>query len=145
MRRRDFVTSVVAGATVAWPLAARAQQSSVPVIGYLSDWSPGDALEYLAYFRSGLAETGYTEGRNVAFEFRFAERHFERISGAGRRFSSASGECHCDTEHYCVGGCGDLPVEQSTKYESLINLKTAMVLGLTIPSGILAIADEVIE
>ena len=49
------------------------------MIGYLSGWSPGDAPEYLTYFRRGLVETGYTEGRNVAFEFRFAEGHFDRI------------------------------------------------------------------
>jgi putative tryptophan/tyrosine transport system substrate-binding protein len=77
MRRRDFIR-VIAGAVTTWPIAARAQRR-MPVIGYLSGWSPGDAPEYLTYFRRGLAETGYTEGRNVAFEFRFAEGHFERI------------------------------------------------------------------
>lgn len=77
MRRREFVSLL--GGSAAWPLVVRAQQPSMPVIGYLSGWSPGDAPEYLTYFRRGLAETGYTEGRNVAFEFRFAEGHFERI------------------------------------------------------------------
>jgi len=77
MRRREFVSLL--GGSAAWPLVVRAQQPSMPVIGYLSGWSSGDAPEYLTYFRSGLAETGYTEGRNVAFEFRFAEGHFERI------------------------------------------------------------------
>src|SRR5215472_8529211 len=77
LNRRGVIGLV--GGAAAWPLAARAQQASMPVIGYLSGWSPGDAPEYLMYFRRGLAETGYTEGRNVAFEFRFAEGHFERI------------------------------------------------------------------
>ena len=77
MRRREFVSLL--GGSAAWPLVVRAQQPSMPVIGYLSGWSAGDAPEYLTYFRRGLAETGYTEGRNVAFEFRFAEGHFERI------------------------------------------------------------------
>ena len=77
MRRREFVSLL--GGSAAWPLVVRAQQPSMPVIGYLSGWSSGDAPEYLTYFRRGLAETGYTEGRNVAFEFRFAEGHFERI------------------------------------------------------------------
>src|SRR6516164_2858034 len=78
MKRRHFIT-LLGVAAVAWPLVARAQQASMPVIGYLSGWSSSDAPEYLTYFRRGLAETGYTERRNVAFEFRFAEGHFERI------------------------------------------------------------------
>jgi putative ABC transport system substrate-binding protein len=51
----------------------------MPVIGYLSGWSAGDAPEYLAYFRRGLSETGYSEGRNVLIEFRYAEGRFEQI------------------------------------------------------------------
>jgi hypothetical protein len=77
MKRREFI-KVIGSVAVSWPLAARAQQA-MPVIGYLSGWSSGDAPEYLSYFRRGLAETGYTEGRNVAIEFRFAEGHFERL------------------------------------------------------------------
>jgi putative tryptophan/tyrosine transport system substrate-binding protein len=79
MRRRDFIT-LLGGAVVTGSSAARAQQAAMPVIGYLSGWSPGDAPEYLNYFRQGLAETGYTEGRNVAIEFRYAAGRFEEVA-----------------------------------------------------------------
>ena len=52
----------------------------LPVIGYLSGWSPNDAPEYLNYFRQGLAETGYVEGRNVAIEYRYAAGRFEDVA-----------------------------------------------------------------
>ena len=77
MKRREFIT-FIGGVSVAWPMVARAQ-SAVPVIGYLSGWSPGDAPDYLDYFRKGLAEGGYAEGRNVAIEYRYAEGRFERL------------------------------------------------------------------
>jgi putative tryptophan/tyrosine transport system substrate-binding protein len=78
MRRREFIT-VLVGAGATWPLVARAQLPALPVIGYLSGWSPNDAPGYLAYFRRGLAEAGYAEGRNVAIDYRYAEGHFERL------------------------------------------------------------------
>ena len=63
-----------------WPLALQAQQSALPVIGYLSTGTPeSDADPYLVAFRQGLAETGYTEGQNVAIEYRWAEYKNERL------------------------------------------------------------------
>ena len=79
MRRREFVT-LLGGAAVTQPFAALAQPATMPVIGYLSGWSPGDAPEYLNYFRQGLAETGFTEGRNVAIEYRFAAGRLEEVA-----------------------------------------------------------------
>ena len=79
MRRRDFI-KVIAGSTAAWPLTAHAQKPSTPVVGLLhGGMADGFAKAQVAGFRSGLAEIGYSEGRNVAIEYRWAESHYERL------------------------------------------------------------------
>src|ERR1700730_10738606 len=78
MRRREFIT-LFGGAALACPLAARAQQAAVPVVGYLSGRSAGDSIDDLAAFHRGLAEIGYFEGRNIAIEYRWLEGRYDRI------------------------------------------------------------------
>ena len=90
------------------------------MIGFLSGRSPSESAYALAAFHQGLKQGGYVEGQNVAIEYRWAEGQYDRLPS-------------------------DLPVVQPTKFEFVINLSTAKVLGLEVPPTLLARADEVIE
>ena len=117
MRRREFIAALggVAASGVSWPLAARAQQA-MPVIGYLGLGSQISGAQMMTVFRQTLADAGYIDGRTVTIEPRWADGDYSR-----------------------------LPVEQPTRFDLVVNLKTAKALGIAVPPKLLFTADEVIE
>jgi putative tryptophan/tyrosine transport system substrate-binding protein len=79
IQRREFIVTL--GGAAAWPLAARAQQAAMPVVGFLSSRAPSESADLVAAFRQGLAEAGYVEGQDVSLEFRWGEGRYERLAG----------------------------------------------------------------
>src|SRR5215469_15785812 len=77
MRRRDFIKGITV--STAWPLAARAQQPAMPVVGFLSGSSLKSVSKEITAFQDGLQEAGFVDGRNVGIEYRWAEQHYDRL------------------------------------------------------------------
>src|SRR6516162_9668722 len=78
MKRREFIT-VLGGAAAAWPLAVSAQQSSMPVVGFLRSTALEDSALLVLAFRQGLSEVGFVGGRNITIEYRWAENQLDRL------------------------------------------------------------------
>ena len=106
MRRREFVT-LISAAAAAWPLATRAQQPAMPILGFLHARSPEDSVPQLKAFRQGLAETGYVEGQNLTIEYRWAEGNRERLPALAADLVSSKGDRSRARPHRAALAAGD--------------------------------------
>ena len=133
MRRREFIF-LIGALAAAGSFSAHAQQPAVPVVGMLNGQSAEGFSHLAEALRLGLKDEGFVDGQNVTIEYRWAAGRDEQLPAMAVAGRILKGE-----------KVSDLPVVQSTRFEFVINLKTAKTLGMTIPHNLLVAADEVIE
>ena len=147
IRRRKFLATL-GGAAVAWPLAARAQQPAMPVVGYLHIGSSAESRDRIAAFHRGLKELGFVEGRDVAIEYRWADDQYDRLPELAadlirRSVAVIAAPAGAETTRVVKGLTTMIPIVFSTGVDPV---QTGLVPSLNRPGGnVTGVADMQVE